>query len=155
MLWSQDSLSEAVVEAQLVESISVRTVGRILSQAQIKPYRVKMWCHSEDPRFQERLRDIVRLYVETPSGEPVLCVDEKSGMQALSRARGLIPPQGGRWGRLEYKYKRQGTRCLSMCEQGEFWVGVSAPEPGRTFSPSWIWWQPTIDSSACTWCWTT
>jgi transposase len=74
-----------------------------------------MWCHSEDPQFQRKLREIVKLYVETPPGEPVLCVDEKSGMQVLWRARGLIRPRVGRWSRLEYEYKRQGTRCLFAC----------------------------------------
>lgn len=115
VLWSHSALSEAVVESGLVRSISARTVGRTLRQAQIKPHRVKMWCHSEDPRFQEKLRDIVRLYMAAPVREPVLCVDERSGMQALSRARGLIGPQVGRWGRLEYEYKRHGTRCLFTC----------------------------------------
>ena len=115
VLWSHSALSEALVESGLVRSISARTVGRILRQAQIKPHRVKMWCHSEDPRFQEKLRDIVRLYMDAPVREPVLCVDEKSGMQALSRARGLIGPQVGGWGRLEYEYKRHGTRCLFAC----------------------------------------
>lgn len=74
-----------------------------------------MWCHSEDPHFQEKLRDIIKLYLETAQREPVLCVDEKSGMQALSRARGLIGPRRGVAGRLEYEYRRQGTRCLFAC----------------------------------------
>jgi hypothetical protein len=50
-----------------------------------------MWCHSEDPDFRKKLRAIVRLYVQRPEGEPVLCIDEKTGMQALSRSRGLQP----------------------------------------------------------------
>ena len=115
VLWSHSALSEALVECGMVESISAATVGRILRQAQIKPHRVKMWCHSEDPRFQEKLREIVRLYMDAPLGEPVLCIDEKSGMQALSRARGLRRLGVGGWGRLEYEYKRQGTRCLFGC----------------------------------------
>ena len=83
-LWSHSALSEALVESGLVEIDRARTVG--LRQAQM-PHRVKMWCHSEDPRFQEKLRDIVRLSW-TLLREPVLCVDEKSGMQALSRLEG-------------------------------------------------------------------
>lgn len=115
VLWSQSALSEAVVGSGRVKSISAATVGRILRQAQIKPHRVKMWCHSEDPRFGEKLREIVGLYCEPPLGEPVLCVDEKSGMQVRSRARGLLRAQAGGWNRLEHEYKRHGTRCLFAC----------------------------------------
>lgn len=115
VLWSHCALSEALIDRGLVKSISAATVGRILQQAKIKPHRVKMWCHSDDPRFQEKLRAIVRLYLETARREPVLCVDEKSGMQALSRARGLIRPRPGVASRLEYEYRRQGTRCLFAC----------------------------------------
>ena len=115
VVWSHKALREALLEAGLVETISARSVGRILRQAQIKPHRVKMWCHSEDPRFQEKLGEIVGLYMEAADGEPVLCVDEKSGMQALSRSRGLLRSCGGGWGRLEHEYKRHGTRCLFAC----------------------------------------
>lgn len=115
VLWSHAALSRTLMEAGLVKRISARSVGRILAQAQIKPHRVKMWCHSEDPRFQEKLREIVGLYMEAPAREPVLCVDEKSGMQALSRFRGLLRSRKGGWSRLEYEYKRHGTRCLFAC----------------------------------------
>jgi transposase len=74
-----------------------------------------MWCHSKDPDYQKKMRGIVRLYVKRPSGEPVLCVDEKTGMQALSRSRNLQAPQAGRAGRFEFEYKRNGTRCLFAC----------------------------------------
>jgi transposase len=115
VLWSQASLAGAVMNAGLVRSISPRTVGRILEEAEIKPHRVKMWCHSKDPAFQEKMRAIVELYVHPPKGEPVLCVDEKSGMQALSRSRVLQPANSGRPARFEFEYKRNGTRCLFGC----------------------------------------
>jgi transposase len=115
ILWSHAALAEAVVCAELVRSISARTVGRILAEAEIKPHRVKMWCHSKDPAYQKKMRGIVALYVHPPKGEPVLCIDEKTGMQALSRCRDLQPPQPGREGRFEFEYKRNGTRCLFAC----------------------------------------
>jgi transposase len=114
-LWSLDALSQAVVESELVRAISASSVGRILRGADIKPHLVKMWCHSKDPDYQEKLEDIVGLYLDPPRGEPVLCVDEKSGMQALSRARGLVRGGVGRSNRLEFEYKRNGTRCLFGC----------------------------------------
>jgi transposase len=61
------------------------------------------------------MKAIVELYVRRPKGEPVLCIDEKTGMQALSRSRQLKRPQPGREGRFEFEYRRNGTRCLFAC----------------------------------------
>lgn len=115
VLWDQATLALAVVSAGLVQSISARTVGRILADAEIKPHRVKMWCHSEDPAYQEKMQAIVDLYIHLPKGEPVLCIDEKTGMQALSRRRSLQPVGAGRPARFDFEYKRNGTRCLFAC----------------------------------------
>lgn len=114
-LWSHESLAQAVMDKGLVRAISSTTVGRILQEAEIKPHRVRSWCHSTDPLFQEKMAAIVRLYVTTPSGEPVLSIDEKTGIQALSRSRPLQPAGAGRVGRWEFEYKRHGTRCLFAC----------------------------------------
>jgi transposase len=113
--WTHESLAEALMSAELVREISASHVGRILDEADIKPHRVKMWCHSTDPAFQEKMRAIVRLYGRRRKGEPVLCIDEKTGMQALSRSRELQPPGPGRSARFEFEYKRNGTRCLFAC----------------------------------------
>jgi transposase len=114
-VWSHQALRQAVLSAKLVRSISAAEVGRILDQAEIKPHRVKMWCHSKDPAYQEKMRAIVRLYVKRPRGEPVLCIDEKTGMQALSRSREMQPAKPGRTARFEFEYRRNGTRCLFAC----------------------------------------
>lgn len=114
-LWSHDALAEVLCEGEMVESISASSVGRILREGDLKPHRVKMWCHSRDPLFREKLHDIVGLYLDPPAGEPVLCVDEKSGMQALSRSRGLVRGGPGKISRLEFEYRRNGTRCLFGC----------------------------------------
>lgn len=113
--WTRESLADAVVEAGLVREISPSQVGRILDEAQIKPHRVKMWCHSKDPAFQEKLKAIVKLYVSRPKGQPVLCIDEKTGMQALSRSRALQLPKPGKSSRFDFEYRRNGTRCLFAC----------------------------------------
>jgi len=115
VLWDQATLALAVMSAGLVRSISARTVGRILEDAEIKPHRVKMWCHSDDPAYQEKMRAIVDLYVSLPLGEPVLSIDEKTGMQALSRRRAMQPAGPVRAARFEFEYKRNGTRCLFAC----------------------------------------
>jgi transposase len=114
-LWDHATLAIAVTSGGLVRSISARTVGRILEDAEIKPHRIKMWCHSDDPAYQDKMRAIVDLYVRLPEGEPVLSIDEKTGMQALSRRRALKGAGPGRPGRFEFEYKRNGTRCLFAC----------------------------------------
>jgi transposase len=113
--WTHDSLREVLVGKRLVRRISSSEVGRILGEADLKPHRVKGWCHSNDPDFQAKMRAIVALYVRRPAGTAVLSVDEKTGMQALSRARALQPAAPGRAGRLEFEYRRNGTRCLFAC----------------------------------------
>jgi len=115
VLWDPATLAIAVMSAGLVRSISARTVARILEDAEIKPHRVKMWCHSDDPAYQEKMRAIVDLYINLPKGEPVLSIDEKTGMQALSRRRPLQPAASGRHARFDFEYKRNGTRCLFAC----------------------------------------
>lgn len=89
--WTHESLREVLVRKRLVRRISISEVGRILGEADLKPHRVKGWCHSSDPDFQVKMRTIVALYVRRPAGTPVLSVDEKTGIQALSRARELQP----------------------------------------------------------------
>lgn len=115
VLWDHATLAIAVMSAGLVRSISSRTVGRILEEAEIKPHRVKMWCHSDDPVYQEKMRAIVDLYINLPKGEPVLSIDEKTGMQALSRRRPLQPARPKREARFDFEYRRNGTRCLFAC----------------------------------------
>jgi transposase len=109
--WTHESLREVLVRKGLVRRISTSEVARILSEADLKPHRVKGWCHSSDPDFQAKMRAIVGLYVRRPISVPVLSVDEKTGMQALSRARELQPAAPGRAGRWEFEYRRHGTRC--------------------------------------------
>lgn len=114
-LWSYPTLVSALVSKRLVRQISTQTVWRILDEAEIKPHRVKMWCHSNDPLYQQKMRAIVHLYTHLPKGEPVVCVDEKTGMQALSRYRELKPSQLDQASRFDFEYKRNGTRCLFAC----------------------------------------
>lgn len=114
-VWSHESLADALQDSGRVRSISSSTVGRILAEAEIKPHRIKTWCHSSDPQYQTKMRSIVDLYVTPPAGEPVLSVDEKSGIQVLSRRRPLVPASPRRDARYEFEYKRNGTRCLFAC----------------------------------------
>jgi len=114
-VWTRESLADALVASGRIKAISPSTVGEILEEAEIRPHRVKAWCHSNDPDFQKKMRAIVRLYTRHPKGEPVLCIDEKTGMQALSRSRALTGSAPGRAGRQDFEYRRNGTRCLFAC----------------------------------------
>ena len=114
-IWTRESLAEALVVAGRIKAISPSTVGEILEEAEIRPHRIKAWCHSNDPHFHKKMRAIVRLYTRRPKGEPVLSIDEKTGMQALSRSRTLKTPAPGRAGRRDFEYRRNGTQCLFAC----------------------------------------
>jgi transposase len=114
-VWSHEALADALEETGRVRSISSSTVGRILAEAEIKPHRVKAWCHSTDPDYQAKMQAIVNLYVSPPKGESVLSIDEKSGIQALSRRRAMVPASAGKAARQDFEYRRHGTRCLFAC----------------------------------------
>jgi transposase len=78
----------------------------------IRPHRVRLWLHSPDPDFQSKVARICRLYRSPPKGAAVVCVDEKTGMQALERRFPLRPAAPGRAPRREFEYVRHGTRTL-------------------------------------------
>jgi transposase len=92
--------------------VSSSTVQRIWSARGIKPHRVETFKLSNDPRFEEKLVDIVGLYVNPPEKAVVLCMDEKSQTQALDRAQPSLSMKPGRAGAMTHDYKRNGTTTL-------------------------------------------
>lgn len=117
--WTMDSLVEAYEEqrrqAPSLDSMSRTSVLRILNKADIRPHRIKMWLHSPDPLFREKVTDICGLYLAPPAGSHVLCVDEKTGMQALGRKHPGRNAKPGQDARMDYEYVRNGTRKLIAC----------------------------------------
>jgi putative transposase len=87
-------------------------VHGVLQRERIQPHRVRYYMHSTDPRFEERLEDIVGLYLRPPEHAVVLCVDEKTGIQALDRTQPLLPLRPGHVKRLSIEYKRNGVVSL-------------------------------------------
>lgn len=71
-----------------------------------------MWLTSHDDEFREKRDDVLRLYYEAPPNEHIICLDEKTGMQALERRYADIPMQPGQPVRREFEYIRHGTLCL-------------------------------------------
>jgi transposase len=92
--------------------VSKATVNRIWQSHQIKPHRTKGFKLSRDPRFLEKLTDGVGLYLNPPTKALVLCVDEKSQIQALDRTQPGLPMKRGRCGTMTHDYKRNGTTTL-------------------------------------------
>ena len=92
--------------------VSPATVQRIWSARGIKPHRVDTFKLSNDPKFEEKLVDVVGLYLNPPEKAVVLCMDEKSQIQALDRTQPSLPMKPGRAGTMTHDYKRNGTTTL-------------------------------------------
>ena len=103
--WSTRTMAQA-------QGLSEATVRRIWQRHQLKPHLTKTFKLSRDKAFVEKLVDIVGLYVNPPDRALVLCVDEKSQIQALDRTQPGLPLKKGRCGTMTHDYKRNGTTTL-------------------------------------------
>ena len=103
--WSRATMAAAT-------GLSDSTVGRIWREHGLKPHLVETFKLSNDPRFVEKLEDIVGLYLSPPEHAIVLSCDEKSQIQALDRMQPGLPMKRGRGGTMTHDYKRNGTTSL-------------------------------------------
>jgi transposase len=103
--WSTRTLAKQL-------GISRSRVQRVWKNAGLQPHRVRTFKVSNDPQFTEKLVDVVGLYTNPPENAIVLCVDEKSQIQALDRTQKSLPIYPGRCGTLTHDYKRNGTTTL-------------------------------------------
>src|ERR1700683_1696333 len=94
------------------QGISKSTVSNLWKSHNIQPHRTKTFKLSRDPKFLEKLTDVVGLYLNPPDKAIVLCVDEKSQIQALNRTQPGLPMKKGRCGTMTHDYKRNGTTTL-------------------------------------------
>lgn len=94
------------------QGISRMAVQRIWKQYNLKPHLVRTFKISRDRHFVEKLYDVVGLYLNPPDKALVLCVDEKSQIQALDRTQPGLPLKKGRCGTMTHDYKRHGTTTL-------------------------------------------
>jgi transposase len=92
--------------------VSPATVQRVWAARGLKPHLVKTFKLSNDPRFEEKLIDVVGLYLAPPDNAIVLCLDEKSSVQALDRTQPSLPMTKGRAATMTSDYKRNGTTTL-------------------------------------------
>lgn len=103
--WSLRSMAAA-------SGISRSSVNTIWRAFNLQPHRTETFKLSKDPNFVEKVRDIVGLYMSPPANAVVLCVDEKSQMQALDRTQPLLPMRPGTPERRTHDYHRHGTSSL-------------------------------------------
>ena len=103
--WSCRSMARA-------HGVSRSTVQKIWAARGLKPHRVETFKLSNDPRFEDKLADVVGLYLNPPERAIVLSMDEKSQIQALDRTQPSLPMKPGRAGTMTHDYKRNGTTTL-------------------------------------------
>ncbi|MCK0438395.1 IS630 family transposase [Gordonia alkaliphila] len=103
--WSCRSMATEV-------GVSPATVQRIWSDLGLKPHLVNSFKVSNDPKFTDKVIDVVGLYLNPPEKAVVLCMDEKSQIQALDRTQATLPMIRGRAGTMTHDYKRNGTTTL-------------------------------------------
>lgn len=103
--WSTRSMAAAT-------GVSDSSILRIWRSHGLKPHRIESFKLSNDPEFSEKLDAIVGLYLAPPDQAIVLCVDEKSQVQALDRSQPGLPMKPGRAGTMTHDYKRHGTTTL-------------------------------------------
>ena len=94
------------------QGVSKSTVNNIWNGHALKPHRSKTFKLSRDAHFLEKLTDVVGLYLNPPQQALVLCIDEKSQIQALDRTQPGLPMKKGRCGTMTHDYKRNGTTTL-------------------------------------------
>jgi len=117
--------------------ISRTIVHRVWQRHDVQPHRVERFKLSNDPQFEEKVRDVVGLYLNPPDRALVLCVDEKSQIQALDRTQPGLPMKPGRAGTMTHDYKRHGTTTLfaalnvleAPSPSGVHSLALTQPEP--------------------------
>lgn len=109
--WTYQALRQALCQ-QTGTVLSLSEIGRILRDREIRPHRNQYWLHSPDPDFKDKVHLICNLYRNPPPGSSVLCIDEKTSMQALERKHPFQPARPGKPGREEFEYIRHGIQTL-------------------------------------------
>lgn len=118
--WTYADLAREVIKRQIVESISPRHLGRLLDEADLKPYRIRYWLNAkekDDPGFIVDVQTVCACYAAAPQlyeefDTHTISTDEMTGIQALERLAPTKPAKPGQEARMEFEYKRRGTQTL-------------------------------------------
>jgi transposase len=107
--WSVRELSR-FLDGRYRMTVSRSSLSRFLRAMSLKPHRIKYWLNPADPDFDQKAAAICQIYLAPPPKTTVLCIDEKPGIQALSRRFPARPLSAGCVPRIEFEYRRHGTR---------------------------------------------
>jgi transposase len=118
--WTHAELAKEVIKRGIVESISVRHLGRLLDEADLKPYRIRYWLNAkekDDPAFLVDVQTVCATYAAAPElyekfRTHTISTDEMSGVQAVERIAPTMQAKPGQEARMEFEYKRHGTQVL-------------------------------------------
>lgn len=117
--WTPLELADEAVQRGIVESISSRSVGRLLEEAALKPHRSRYGMHpniEDEAVFTQEVQQVCGCYQQAPSlhaqGVHLLSTDEKTGIQALERLHPPLPMRPGKLECIEFESTRHGTQCL-------------------------------------------
>lgn len=117
--WTPRELTDEVLKRRLVPAISVRHVGRILEEADLKPHRSRYWLtprREDEDAFEAQVRTVCATYEQAAASHAqhihVVSCDKKTGIQALERLHPTLPMQRGEVERREFEYVRHGTQTL-------------------------------------------
>ena len=140
--------------------LSQSAVSRIWRAFGLQPHRQDTWKLSKDPLFVDKVKDVVGLYLDPPERAVVLCVDEKSQIQALDRTAPILPMLPGTPQRATHDYKRHGTSSLYAAldiATGKVIGSLHARHRAIEFKKFLTTHRPrgARPTSTCTWCWTT
>jgi hypothetical protein len=103
--WTGRAMEKAV-------GISLRAVQRLWEKHRLQPHRLRTFKRSNDPKFAEKIEDVVGPYMDPPAHAVVVSIDEKSQIQALDRTQPGLPLKPGKCGTMTHDYKRDGTTTL-------------------------------------------
>ena len=138
--WSTRSMAKAA-------GVSQTTVSQIWRAFGLKPHMVEEFKVSPDPQFVEKVRDVVGLYLNPPEAAVVLCVDEKTGVQALDRTAPILPLMPGTPQRRTHDYRRCGTTDLFAAldaASGKVITAMTARHRTEEFRPGSAAWGPSV-----------
>jgi transposase len=138
--WSTRTLAEHL-------GLSATTIRRVWQRNGIKPHLQRTFKLSRDPRFEDKLLDVVGLYLNPPEHAVVLSCDEKSQIQALDRTQPGLPMKAGRAGTVTHDYKRHGTTTLFAALNTLDGTVISMCEP-RHRHEEWLKFMRLIDRKA-------
>jgi transposase len=126
-VWTRPLLQQAL-KRTTGYTLSLSEISRTLRCGGLRPHRVRQWLHSPDPEFRPKVERICELYLSAPRGSTVLCIDEKSGMQALEQVHPahLVARDGVV--RQDFEYVRHGTSTL---------IAAFDVRSGRVFGRCW------------------